>query len=328
MKILILRFSSIGDIVLTTPLLRSIKNQKPEIEIHYLLKKKYKEILQLNPNISKLYSFSSSIKEVTVELKKENYDLIIDLHHNLRTLILKTILKKPSNSFPKLNFYKWLLVRFKINKLPNIHIIDRYFSTLRTLNIFPDNKECEYFLHDFTDEVKNILSENYIAVSIGAQFFTKQIPIDKLKEIIQLLPQYNFILLGDKNDFQKGENLISELNSQYLINLCGKTSLNSSVHVLQKAKVLLTGDSGLMHIATCFKVPIVSLWGNTVPDFGMSPYYPNNQNLSSIFEVKNLSCRPCSKIGFKACPKKHFSCMMKQDTNKIAEQIKKYVEKN
>jgi len=88
---------------------------------------------------------------------------------------------------------------------------------------------------------------------------------------------------------------------------------------LSDAKQVLTGDTGMMHIAAAFHKKIVVLWGNTVPKFGMYPYYGKQDNRAIHFEVPNLSCRPCSKIGFAACPKTHFDCMKKQDVGRIVE---------
>ena len=110
MKVLVVRFSSIGDIVLTTPVLRAIKTQRPEVEIHYLTRKTYASLLENNPHIHHLHSFDQSISEILPMLKKERYDLIVDLHKNLRTFRLKFALKRPSSSFEKENVKKWILV--------------------------------------------------------------------------------------------------------------------------------------------------------------------------------------------------------------------------
>jgi ADP-heptose:LPS heptosyltransferase len=129
-KFLFIRFSSIGDIVLTTPLVRCLKNQVPGSEIHYLTKKQFVPVLEANPYIDRIVPINYKIGEVTHDLRKENYDHIIDLHKNLRSHDTILQLRKPSSSFHKINFEKWLIVNMKINLLPSTHIVDRYFGAL------------------------------------------------------------------------------------------------------------------------------------------------------------------------------------------------------
>jgi lipopolysaccharide heptosyltransferase II len=329
-KILIVRFSSIGDIVLTTPIIRCLKHQLPNVTIHYLVKEKYKHVLDQNPNINKIYSIHKKLSEVKNDLKKENYDHIIDLHHNLRTLLLKLFLAKSSHSFEKLNVKKWLFVKFKINRLPKIHIVERYFKTIAFLNVKNDNLPCDYFISksDFYEVKARHHVEKYLALAIGAQFATKRLPLEKIIEIIEKI-DVPILILGDNNDKTIANQIVKHFefqknNSQKnIVNLCGELSLTQSASVVKQAQVLLTHDTGLMHIASAFRQNIISVWGNTTPDFGMYPYFPEQNKPFSIHEVFGLNCRPCSKIGFQKCPKKHFSCMNLQDTIEISEEIKK-----
>ncbi len=322
MKVLILRFSSIGDIVLTTPITRCLKNQIEGIEIHYLVKSKFKSILENNPNIDNIHSFEKSTKEIFSELKLENFDYVIDLHNNIRTLALKLKLNKKSYSFPKLNFKKWILVYLKKNKMPDLHIVDRYFETVKFLGIQNDLKNCDYFIptNAEIDTKTSFGFDKFIAVAIGAQFATKRLPLEKLILIIEKI-NHPIILLGDSNDALVAEKICGHFSHKLIENACGKYSLNQSASIVKQANVLLTHDTGLMHIASCFNQKIVSVWGNTVPELGMYPYMPENKENFLIKQVENLSCRPCSKIGFKSCPKKHFDCMNLQDETKIAQDI-------
>jgi ADP-heptose:LPS heptosyltransferase len=324
MKILVIRFSSIGDIVLTTPVLRAMKEQLPEVEIHYLTKKKFASLLENNPRIDRLITIEKSINEVLPELKNEQYDLVVDLHKNVRTLALKTKLKRPSKSFDKLNFQKWLLVNTKKNHMPNVNIVERYMETVSSLGVKADGQPCEFYI-SAENEVNakdnlNLSSAKFLGVAIGAQFATKCLPIEKTVEILREI-NTPIVLLGGPEDEAKGNEIVALLPDKEIVNTCGKFNLQQSASIVRQASALLTHDTGLMHIATCFKVPIVSVWGNTVPEFGMYPYYPKNPELFSIHEVKNLSCRPCSKIGFQACPKKHFKCMMEQDLSLIVDRL-------
>jgi ADP-heptose:LPS heptosyltransferase len=309
-KILIIRFSSIGDIVLTTPIIRCIKQQIQGAEVHYITKEKFSSVIFSNPYIDKLYTINDSTSEIIAQLKKENYDYVIDLHHNVRTLKLKLALGKKSFSFRKLNWEKMLMVYFKINKLPKLHIVDRYFETLTSIGVTNDYKGLDYFIPE--KDIVNIISylptqfqNGYEVLVVGGSYYTKQIPINKLKEICthSLKP---LILVGGKEDAVIAEEVHQAFKDK-TINGCGKLNLNQSASIIEQADRVITSDTGLMHIAAAFKKDIISVWGNTIPEFGMSAYLPGKN--SKILEVKNLSCRPCSKLGYHSCPKKHFKCM-------------------
>jgi ADP-heptose:LPS heptosyltransferase len=314
-KFLILRFSSIGDIVLTTPVLRCLKLQYPNAEIHYLTKPAFENILVSNPYITKLHVLDKPLLQKTIELKHLRFDYIIDLHNNLRTRIIKSVLDVPSFSFDKLNTEKAQLVNLKSNTLPQIHIVDRYLDIVKSFGVTNDGQGLDYFIPDdvtLSDEVKQLTSKPYIAVAIGAQHSTKRLPTQKLIEVCKQI-NTKVILLGGKEDENTGNEIVAQSGS-HVVNLSGKLSLHQSALVVKLAQKVITHDTGLMHIAAAFKKPIISIWGNTVPEFGMTPYYGNYNINQQLFEVNNLSCRPCSKIGFNACPKAHFNCMNLQDT--------------
>lgn len=325
MKVLIVRFSSIGDIVLTTPVIRCLKEQLPQAEIHYLTKASFQIIVENNPNIDRLWTIQKSTSEILPALKAEKFDYIIDLHHNLRTLQLKLKLGVKSFSFDKLNIQKWLLVNFKKPITNTQHIVERYLDTVIPLGVINDNKNCDYFIpeQDEIDLRYYALEENkFVAVALGAQYETKQLPAEKTIEILKNI-ELPIVLLGGKQDEEKA-NLISQ--EIPCIDLTGKINLNSSAYLVKNASVLLTNDTGLMHIASCFHTKIVSVWGNTVPELGMYPYRPNQSETFTTHEVNGLSCRPCSKIGHHECPKKHFNCMQQQDTVEIFNAIKLFSE--
>ena len=328
MKILIVRFSSIGDIVLTTPVLRGLKEQLKDVEIHYLTKTKFSALLENNPRIDKLWTIEKSIDEILDELKTENFDQIIDLHHNVRTLALKKKLGKPSESFKKLNVRKWMLVNLKMDQMPKVHIVDRHMETVESLGVKKDDLPCEFYISE-ENEVNvqkklKLNSEKYIGVAIGAQFATKSLPTEKFVEILNEI-DLPIVLIGGPEDEAKGNEIVAQLKNKTIINPCGKFNLQQSASIVKQASVLMTHDTGLMHIASCFEVHVVSVWGNTVPELGMYPYFPKKPEFYSIHEVKELSCRPCSKIGYPACPKKHFGCMMDQDVNGIVGALRRFI---
>lgn len=324
MKILIIRFSSIGDIVLTTPVIRALKTQLPEAEIHFVTKEKFGGLLEHNPYVDKLITLKAGLRKLVGQLRAEKYDYIIDLHNNLRSRILKFGVYGRAYSFNKLNVEKWLLVNLKINKLPNIHIVDRYLATVAPLGIKADNLGLDYFIPEKDEVPMDWLPEThrkgYVVYAIGAQHATKRLPI---KRMIELCDKINkpIVLLGgsedarageevraffDRTNSQEFENGLKELGKQTLIfNACGKFNLNQSASIVKQARYVFTHDTGLMHIAAAFKKEVFSIWGNTLPEFGMYPY----RTKFTVLENKKISCRPCSKIGFEKCPKGHFKCM-------------------
>ncbi|MBV6645311.1 MAG: glycosyltransferase family 9 protein [Cyclobacteriaceae bacterium] len=325
MKILIIRFSSIGDIVLTTPVVRTIKKQLPEVELHYATKSEYEGLVITNPYIDKVHLLTDSLSELVKQLKPESFDLVIDLHKNLRTTIIKWRLRTKYKSFSKLNWQKWLLVNLKVNQLPNTHIVDRYMEAVQDLGVKMDDAGLDYFIPD-KDEVElewlpAAFQKGFVTFAIGAKFGTKRLPIERM---IELCDQINkpVILLGGKMDVEDGERierffqksvesefekqLAQELGKKTIVfNGCGKFNLNQAASLIRQSQVVFTHDTGLMHIAAALGKTIYSIWGNTVPEFGMYPY----RTSFTIFENNKVGCRPCSKIGFDQCPKGHFKCM-------------------
>lgn len=307
-KFLIIRFSSIGDIVLTSPVIRCLKEQVDGAEIHFLTKPSYKEIVSYNPYIDKVHTLRS-FRETVNSLKDEGFDYIIDLHKNLRTYRFKNSLKVMDFSFPKLNLKKWLLVNFKINKLPDVHIVDRYFSAVKVFDVKNDNKGLDFFITDSDFDTgenvrKELDSSKFVCFCIGGNHYTKKLPTEKITEICKNI-NYPVVLIGGKEDIYDGDTIKNECTNVY--NYCGKLSISESAAVIEKSSLIITHDTGMMHIAAALKKDIISVWGNTVKEFGMFPYLPGNKSV--IIENNDLSCRPCSKIGYKKCPKKHFKCM-------------------
>lgn len=317
MKILLLRFSSIGDVVLTTPVARCLKKQLGA-EVHFLTKKAFEPILQPNPHIDRVFSFEKDLDAVLPRLKNERYDLVVDLHHNLRSLRVKLALGRPARSFDKLNFEKWLMVNLKINRLPDVHIVQRYLSTVEHLGVRYDGAGLDYYIPPeeevrVPDFSKSLSEGNYIAFVLGATHATKRLPPEKAAEICRRLDQ-PVVLLGGKSEHAAGQAIVGP----NVVNLCGRLTLHQSASVVRQAGKVLTHDTGLMHIAAAFRKEIVSVWGNTIPEFGMYPFYPTGMKLNTSIEVVGLSCRPCSKIGFERCPKGHFKCMQDIDPLQVA----------
>jgi len=320
LKILLLRFSSIGDIVLSSPVARCLKKQTGA-EVHFLSKRAFEPILSPNPHIDRVFSFEKEVTEVLNLLKSENYDFVADLHHNLRSLRVKLALGRPARSFDKLNVEKWLMVNFKIDRLPDVHIVQRYLKTVEHLGVKYDGEGLDFFIPPESEvrvsDFSNLLSEeNYIAFVLGATHATKRLPAEKAAEICRHLDQ-PVVLLGGKAEEEAARAIVGP----NVVNLCGQLSLHQSASVVRQSAKVLTHDTGLMHIAAAFRKKIVSVWGNTIPKFGMYPFYPTDMDFNTSIEVSGLSCRPCSKIGFDLCPKGHFKCMNEISVERVVKAL-------
>lgn len=303
-KILILRFSSIGDIVLTTPVIRCLKKQL-NAEVHYLTKAAFLPILKYNPHLDKIFTIQKKVAEVLPDLKKEKYDVVVDLHKNLRTWQVRIGLGFPKTlTFDKLNVEKWLMVNFKINRLPKVHIVDRYLKAVESLGVVNDGQGLDYFL---PPEKSWRAGPPYIVFAIGAAHATKRLPTEKIIEICQNI-KLPVLLIGGKDVAAEGE-IIAQKSGNHVSNTCGKCTLHESAAYIRDAQKVFTHDTGMMHIAAAFNKEIISIWGNTIPEFGMYPYYKSGVEKNKSLEVKGLACRPCSKIGYGECPKGHFKCM-------------------
>lgn len=322
-KFLVIRLSSIGDIVLTTPVVRCLKKQVVDAEIHFVTKKKYQSLVLSNPYIEKVHTLSGNLTELIDLLQQEQFDYIIDLHQNFRSNRIKSRLGVPSFSFKKLNVEKFLLVNFKINRMPGKHIVDRYLETLSVFDVTNDGAGLDFFIPENEtfnlSELPETHRNGYVAFVIAGTWETKKLPVGKVAEICNRIP-FPVILLGGKLESEEGEK-IAALTGDNILNLAGKIGLFKSASLVRDARLVLTNDTGLMHIAAAFKKKILSFWGNTVPGFGMYPYQAHPA--SEMLEVAGLKCRPCSKLGYHSCPKKHFRCMEEQNVEHAVAWINK-----
>lgn len=323
MKILILRFSSIGDIVLTTPVIRCLATQLEGAELHYATKSDYTALLTPNPYIAKLHVFRDSLWELIKTLRAEQYDLIIDLHHNLRTAAIKASMPHiPSRSFDKKNIHKWLYVQFKQDGLGDEHIVDRYLATVSSLGVVNDGMGLDFFFEPnaqrlFDHRPQGFVS-GYHALVIGAKQGTKTPPMNLLQALCAG-SENPLVLIGGPEDEQKGRLLESEFPAK-VWNTAGSASLQESAFLLKNAIRVVSPDTGMMHIASAFQKSICSIWGNTTPRLGMYPYLSKTNAEHAVgrgdelvAQVDGLNCRPCSKIGYSHCPKGHFRCMQDQN---------------
>ncbi len=314
LKILIIRFSSIGDIVLTSPVVRICSEQVENAEIHFLTKPIFEQLLIHNPHIKRVHILNQPLKNLAVQLRSENFDVVLDLHNNLRTRILSLFMRKRFQRFNKLNLRKWLYVKKWWWAMPEVHIVDRYLRTAHKLNVVNDGKGLDFFLPPKVElSLPSELPSTYTCYAIGGQHTTKKMPTNLVVDLCKKI-NHPVVLIGGQDDMPEATSIAKSCSNA--INLCGELSIDQSAYVVKGATSMITHDTGMMHIASAMKKTVFSIWGNTTPELGMSPYLPRHD--SEMFEVNNLGCRPCSKIGHEVCPNGHFKCMKNQDLSGIA----------
>jgi ADP-heptose:LPS heptosyltransferase len=329
MKFLVIRFSSIGDIVLASPVLRCLKKQVITSEVHFLTKSSFKIVTASNPYIDKFFYYERDLDEVIAQLKSEEYDYVIDLHNNFRSNKIKRALGKKSYTIDKLNFEKLLLTKTGINIMPHRHITLRSLDTIKGFGVKDDGAGLDYFIpeHDLVKESDIPASHlaGYIAVVTGASYHTKKLPLHKLQALCEGIA-HPIILLGGKEDRETGE-LVAAVDNAKIYNACGKFNLNESADLVRRSKLVISNDTGLQYIASAFNKPTLAIWGSTSPKLDVEPYY-GDHFLSRAKEppyenilVKGLRCQPCSKYGNKKCPLGHFKCMEQMDIDYIISRV-------
>lgn len=273
---------------------------------------------EANPYVDKLHLLHNDLGTLIRELKRENFDYVVDLHKNLRSTRICLALGKKRFTYDKLTWQRFLLTRFKIDRFPRkadgepLHVVDRYMQAIAPLGIRYDGKGLDYFIApcyqvDLQELVPEFSGKPFCAYVIGGSEPTKKLPLHKMIELCQKLPYGNIALIGGKEDEAMGEQLAKRFitTDKKVISLCGKLNISRSASVVQQAAMVIGHDTGLTQIAAAFHPTVYSIWGTTTPVMGIKPFCQN----SVILENNNLDCRPCSKAGAKSCPQKHFKCM-------------------
>ena len=329
MKFLVIRFSSIGDIVLTTPAIRCLKQQVPAAEVHFLTKRSFKAVTETNPYIDRFFYYQDNLGELIHQLKQERYDYIIDLHKNFRTYRIRWSLRTKTLAYHKESIRKFLLTKLHINWMTGRHIVDRCLDALQPLGVKDDGKGMDYFIpeeqHTSAKDIPTAHSAGFVAIVIGASYYTKKLPVTKLQQLCLEL-KYPVILVGGKEDELEGEQIAS-VDPVSIYNACGKFSLHESADLVDKAKLVISHDTGLQYIACALSKPVLAIWGGTSPLIDVEPYYGTNQLQPGYtnFIVPGLRCQPCSNFGTNTCPKGHFKCMQQQDISAIAKKAHQYL---
>jgi len=326
MKFLIIRFSSIGDIVLTTPVIRCLKQQLPNAEIHFLTKKSFRAVTEANPYIDQLFCYDHNLSQLIADLKEQHYDYVIDLHKNFRSYKIRWALKCKTLVYRKLSVQKFLLTKFHINLMPGRHITDRCMDTVAPLGVTNDGYGLDYFIPPQaqikTGDIPVSHSSGYIAIVTGASYYTKKLTVQKLQKLCSII-QFPIILIGGEEDAAEGE-AIASVDPVKIYNSCGKFNLHGSADLVKRSKLVISHDTGMQYIACAFNKKVLAIWGATSPALDVEPYYGKNFLLMQAaspyqnYLVPGLSCQPCSNYGTKKCPRGHFKCIQLQDIEKIA----------
>ncbi|MBL7697330.1 MAG: glycosyltransferase family 9 protein [Chitinophagaceae bacterium] len=330
MKFLVIRFSSIGDIVLASPVLRCLKKQVVTAEVHFLTKTKFKAVTVANPYVDKFFYYDNNIWEVINLLKKEEYDYVIDLHNNFRSGKIKRSLGVKAYTIDKLNFQKFLLTKLRIDIMPKRHITQRSLDTVAHFGVKDDGGGLDYFIPENEkvneSDIPATHHAGYIAIVIGASYHTKKLPVHKLTALCAGI-EHPVILVGGKEDAAVGEK-VAEAVGPKVYNACGKFSLNESADLVRRSKLVISHDTGLQYIASAFNKTVLAVWGSTSPRLDVEPYYgkpflstQQEAPYENIIRKPELWCQPCSKYGNKKCPLGHFKCMNQMDINYIVSRV-------
>jgi ADP-heptose:LPS heptosyltransferase len=319
MRLLFIRFSAIGDIVLASAAFRCAKQQLPQVEIHLLTKRSMRAVTEASPYIDHFHYLDSDLTGCIQELKACKFDYIIDLHKNLRSFRIRAALGVPVLAYAKLSVEKFLLTKFHINRMPERHITLRSVDALAPLGVVYDGKGLDYFIPENT-QVPEKLASGYVALVIGASFATKKLPIDLLEKLVSEIP-YPIVLVGGKEEQLDGDRL-ALLDAGRVVNTCGRYSLHESALVVKNARLVISHDTGMLYMASAFEKHVIAIWGATSPALQVEPLMPEG-SAARVYQsvVPNLPCQPCSNFGTTTCPKGHFTCMMKQDLPEIVRQV-------
>ncbi len=318
MKILVIRLSSIGDVLLTTPVLRCLHEQLDNVELHFLTKKVNIPLMEDNPYIDVLHEYTSDYDSVKT-LVREQFDVVVDLHRNRHSRFIRTSLWGKKYIYNKENLRKFLYILTKKNIMSGRHVVDRYLNAVSHLGVVNDNKGLDLYLSAASCcdasrlHIKHLKGhELYCVLVCGAQHHTKRIPTEGISQLCANIP-LPVVLLGDENDRQRLEREGVSVQPKD-VNLCGQIPLASSAAMIRDAAVVITADTGLMHVAAALRRPVVVVWGATAPPLGFTPYHTKYVDC----EVPNLPCHPCSRQGGKRCRQGHFACMQQQNWHDVA----------
>ena len=317
-SILLIRLSSLGDILLLTPALRCLRAAHPQARIDLFASQRYSELLQDNPHLSNLilapdHPDKKALQKLADELRGR-YDVVADLHTSLRSVYLRRrIAAQRVLRYKKRRLARWWLVQFKWNFYRGEFSVPlAYLEALKSLGVQDDGRGLEWpaAKHRLPDLMRQVgliklPDPRPIALCPGASYFTKRWPETRWRELAYRLLESEPALwiIGDQADDPLGKQL-AQLHPERVLNLCGRLSVAESGAALALCRLAITQDAGPAHMAAAVGVPVLAIFGSTVPQFGFAPFRVPHR----IAEIE-LACRPCSHLGFSQCPLGHFRCM-------------------
>lgn len=325
-KVLIIRLSSIGDIILTTPLIRVLNKKYPDCKIDFVIKHQFRDLIAAHPAVSRLYVYKKnderySLKKIRKLIREERYDIIIDIHKNFRSVYLRTCANAGKVvQFKKYAFKRWLLIKFKLNMYDHIvPVYQRYIDSLKDFDIEYDHKGVdlyipEHYLNSIDHKWRSIIESiegPIIGIAPGASYLTKRWMPNGFQNVARRLLQQHgdasIIFFGNTDDRRITDSILAGLQdySDRIFNMAGELSLMESAALLNYCSYVITNDTGLMHMATGLKKKVVAIFGSTTRELGFFPC----SNDAAIVQNVYLRCRPCSHVGRHECPEKHFKCM-------------------
>ncbi|MGF6907555.1 glycosyltransferase family 9 protein [Fusobacterium sp. PH5-44] len=323
MKILIIRLSSIGDVILTTPIIKAFKEKYPDSQIDFLVLSQFKDAISGNPLINNIYLFDKEkndgykkIKEFSKELKKESYDYIFDLHNKFRSKIIRKNIGVKTYIYKKRKMWKSLLVKMHLIKYKvDNTIIKNYYGAFNDFDLDYKGEKLDFFFENF--DLKKVESyKGYGVISPGASKNTKKWPAEYYGELAKkLFIKYGkpIVIIGGKEDIESAK-IIKEIAKEGVIDLTGQLSLKESGALLSQSKFLVCNDSAPFHISRSYSIINFVIFGPTSPEM-----FDFNESDNLIFAQEK--CSPCSLHGDKSCPKGHFKCMMNIKPETIFEKI-------
>ena len=326
-KILVIRLSSIGDIVLASPVFRCLKKQLPDAGIHLATKEAFKMVTASNPYIDHFHYFNSDLQSFIEQLKAQDFDYVVDLHNNIRSNRIRRALRKKTFVIDKQNIRKFFLTEYSLKFIKIKHITQRSLDTVAPFGIKDDGLGLDYFIakqHEVpVDDIPASHHAGFIAFVTGATYNCKKLPLQQMQELCRLI-EHPIILIGGKGDKDEMEKVAS-VDPVKIYNACGKFNLDESADLVRRAKLVISHDTGFQYIAAAFKKPVLALWGCTSPRLGFEPYYGERFLRSAPRDFyKNifldLHCQPCSK-GTDHCPLGHFNCMRKLDMQALVAEV-------
>lgn len=323
--ILVVRFSAIGDILLTTPLLRAIRTRHPGARLAYLTKEQYVPLVSENPNVNEVFGIreEDGLRAIAATIRTVRYSHLLDLHGNLRTLGLRAIARGPWRSYGKRRLERQVLITTKRDLYPAATpVAERYFEAAAELDLAVDGRPPDFFL---APEAEARAEERLaalglgagralVAIAPGAAHATKRWPADGWIRLARRLvgTGADVVVLGGPDDAELAKHIVSGVRARLasgeerrVAGTAGLLGLQETGAVIKRAAALVSGDTGVMHMATGVGTPVVALFGPTVRQFGFFPYRADR---SAVIELP-LECRPCSAHGGPACPLKHHRCL-------------------